>query len=228
MSNKTRGIAQSFLSAATVGSLTFAGLTGATYFMNEPGGGSNTFTRQADNIETTAQSNPTISPGDRIYINTFGPKSTKRKSCAVTYVDSAKRTAATAGHCAEKNSPVYDENFKQIGTATRNPGAKDVATISLNNTVKANAKGFIRAKPNKNMRGQRVCTIGATTRVVRCGHIIDVDKNGKFNATVGLRGKSGDSGGPVWTDNKQLIGIYSGSWSRNDMPITGGYGYFLD
>lgn len=227
MRRETRGIMGSLLSAVAVGSLTFAGLAGATHLMSEPGG-SAMFTQQADSVETTTHSNPTLSPGDRIYINAFGPESTMRKSCTVTYADSATRTAATAGHCAEKNSPVYDENFKQIGTATRNPGTKDIATISLNNTVKADTKGFTRTKPNKNMLGQRVCTIGATTRVERCGRIIDIDKDGKFNATAGLRGESGDSGGPVWTDNKQLIGIYAGGWSQDHTPIAGGYGYFLD
>lgn len=227
MNHKTRGITQSLFSAAAVGSLTFAGLTGVTHLMNEPGG-STTFTQQTDNIDTTAHSTPILRPGDRIYINTFGPGSTMRKTCTVTYVDSAKRTAATAGHCAEKNSPVYDEARNLIGTATRNPGVKDIATISLNNTVKVDAKGFTRTKANKNMLGQRVCTIGATTRAERCGRIIDIDKDGKFNTTAGLRGKSGDSGGPVWTDNKQLIGIYAGGWSQDHTPIAGGYGYFLD
>lgn len=227
MRRAARGIMGSLLSAVTVGSLTFAGLTAATHLMNEPGG-SAMFTQQADSVETTTHSNPTLSPGDRIYINAFGPESTMRKTCTVTYVDSATRTAATAGHCAEVNSPVYDEARNLIGAATRNPGAKDIATISLSNTVKADAKDFTRTKPNKSMLGQRVCTIGATTRVERCGRVIDIDKDGKFNATAGLRGKSGDSGGPVWTDNKQLIGIYAGGWSQDHTPIVGGYGYFLD
>lgn len=150
--------------------------------------------------------------------------------CTLTVINETH--AITAGHCAQLGDLVYahtrTEEKIPIGTVTNDsllnhqhpePGSLDTATITLNTTTIGNPHPLRAETPNigdpVTLHGQR--TQGSQGRVVSTtetyNHTVPV-----FRTDALVRG--GDSGGPAYDHDGNLIGTIQFSVNNGESGIT--------
>lgn len=152
-----------------------------------------------------------VNQGDVI---TIGPYVGQRSRCTVGFVDHTQHLLVTAGHCHNADGDtVYNSRNQPVGTLTTSSeftGGEDIAIIPTDalgdNTYTTND---YRVSADYGY-GERVCSWGSTTQVVRCGGVTRADGN-VLRVDAGMVGDHGDSGGPVWREaTGDFVGVYTG------------------
>lgn len=104
----------------------------------------------------------------------------------------------------------------QTGAQTESfPGYNDWARIDWNNSVRLGPNRFsgdALVAPSELRLGEKVCIYGQTTRRENCGRFMG---NMNFQIFVdGLEINSGNSGGPLWVEDRGLVGVLTGKDAR--------------
>lgn len=169
-------------------------------------------TLTAAEAQTEAQS-IVVNQGDRILIG-------NSSSCTAGYIDNKAGTLLTAAHCGSPGEKVYVKNslgiYKNIGVMEGNPNyntnhyRNDFAYVKLNSGVTGENiySGDTRITPEDVEVGDRFCSIGASSPVLKCGVVRTVNDKILISNREG-GGIKGDSGGPGWIPGKGFFGVYS-------------------
>lgn len=169
-------------------------------------------TLTAAEAQTEAQS-IVVNQGDRILIG-------NSSSCTAGYIDNEAGKLLTAAHCGSPGEKVYVKNslgiYKNIGVMEGNPNystnhyRNDFAYVKLNSGVTGENiySGDTRITPEDVEVGDRFCSIGASSPVLKCGVVRTVNDKILISNREG-GGIKGDSGGPGWIPGKGFFGVYS-------------------
>lgn len=154
-----------------------------------------------------------VNQGDRILIG-------NSTYCTAGYIDNEAGTLLTAAHCGSPGEKVYVKNslgiYKNIGVMERNPNystnhyRNDFAYVKLNSGVTGENiySGDTKITPEDVEVGDRFCSIGASSPVLKCGVVRTVNDKILISNREG-GGIKGDSGGPGWIPGKGFFGVYS-------------------
>lgn len=163
----------------------------------------------------------TINQGDKIMMG--------GSACTAGYIDKSKNVMITAAHCGSPGDIVYKEG--PFGTPIRigvmegnknydgNINRNDFTYVKLDRGVTGENiySGDKRITPQDVSVGDRFCSIGQKSPVVKCGVVKNVDGNLVVTNREG-GGIKGDSGGPGWIPGKGFFGVYSIFWGQNEYP----------
>lgn len=155
-----------------------------------------------------------IRQGDRVYIG--------KVACTIGYIDRENHHAYLAGHCVQKEGEkAYNESWEEIGEVIKDnlldhnkkywTESGDTAVIQIDNkwSVENTFSGDEIVDQKDVHRWQKVCSYGATTREVYCGRI-KKSEEGFFMFNLKGHPQGGDSGGPIWSPDRGLVGVLSG------------------
>lgn len=140
------------------------------------------------------------------------------EECTLGYVDVNQRRGVTAAHCGQNGDPVYaraqNGEYAIIGVLDRQNsfGGSDTAVIQFqpNAILQGNPYSTDAFDPEVTPN-ERMCRFGVTTGHNVCGNVKDAPVGGDITGNSALVGLSGDSGGPVWTD-QGFAGIHVRTW----------------
>lgn len=170
-----------------------------------------------DDIPVETQPVVNIAQGDRIHIG--------QKNCTAGYIDMDTNQLYLAGHCTVSlGEKVYNNAWEEIGEVIRDDLVDHVGKFWMYHQDFAIVQLYGKSaqeQPNvftgDGIVGfsdveyyDEVCSYGATTQQVFCGHI-EESNDGLFVFSLDGDLQKGDSGGPVWIPQKGLIGTVSGT-----------------
>lgn len=166
-------------------------------------------------------SNTTVNQGDMLIMGT--------SACTAGYIDKANNRVITAAHCGSPGDIVYRgdsyKRFQRIGILEKNDNhnlstsRNDYTYVKLDKGVTGNNiySGDARITPQDVSVGDRFCSIGQKSPIVKCGVVKNIDGNMVVTNREG-GGIKGDSGGPGWIPGKGFFGVYSVFWGENEYP----------
>lgn len=147
-----------------------------------------------------------IQQGDRI--------SSAESRCTLGYAND--NYGITSGHCFDIGTSIF-HNRVHIGTVVDAgyegySADKDWAVIKFDDNVKVldnSYSGDNIVSTSELEIGDEACTYGVNTDKIQCGKILFLRGHIVYTETINTMG--GDSGGPVWVEEKGLIGMHKGT-----------------
>ena len=159
--------------------------------------------------------------------------------CTLGFVDTATRTAFTAGHC-RGSGPVNDKDGNVIGAQAmyrdNTPDGSTVATdhmisdweaiglapdVQVNNILPG-GRILVSDPGIAPQPGQPICHFGVITGE-SCGTVEAVN-NGWFTMANGIVSQKGDSGGPVYVVTNDgraaIIGMFNSTWGNYPAAVS--------
>lgn len=163
-----------------------------------------------------------------------------RYTCTIGYNDAKQGLSYTAGHCGKAGARVSTPDGSATGTFSpsllfgSSDTGNDWGLVTWDPGVRLGPNRFSGdavVDPADVSKGDRVCFYGSASGRMHCGaYVGSLANNVYFDAGDGDKG---DSGGPVWVQNRGFIGVFSGaskiwddgglevSLSRASQPING-------
>lgn len=151
------------------------------------------------------------------------------------WVKRGESYALLAGHCGSEGESVRiaaktaaDSNGPIIGKIVHSvtDETTDIAVIKLSSGVIDNtmtrAPSPIASNP---VMGETLCLYGAATGGKLCGKVVKQTPGGMFGIDVdgGTSAINGDSGGPVFTDSEDLVGVISATGDDSGLTYISPY-----
>ena len=176
---------------------------------------------QAQAQNSIPVSSTTVNQGDKLVMGT--------SACTAGYIDKANNRVITAAHCGSPGDVVYrgdsSGKYQRIGILEKNDNhnlltsRNDYNYVKLDKGVTGNNiySGDTQITPQDVAVGDRFCSIGQKSPIVKCGVVKNIDGNMVVTNREG-GGIKGDSGGPGWVPGKGFFGVYSVFWGENEYP----------